>query len=427
MRVLLLGSGGRESALAWALARSSTVTEMVAAPGNPGIGRVATLEAENPTDVDAMVQVARRIRPDLVVVGPEAPLVAGVGDALRAEDVAVFGPDAGAARIEASKSYAKELMERAGIPTAAWRSFTSAPAAIAYLDEIGHPYVIKADGLAAGKGVSVTDDRQEAVAAIEECVVERRFGEAGARVVIEEYLDGEEASLIAFTDGRELASCEPAQDYKRVFDDDRGPNTGGMGSYSPVPACPSELTERIIEEVLVPMVRATSEVGAPFVGALYAGLALTGKGPKVVEFNARFGDPETQALIPRLKSDLGEVMLACARGDLEGARLEWDERACVGVVLASSGYPGSHDTGFAITGEEAASVLDDAFVFHAGTALENGTLVTAGGRVFAVSALGEGYAAARARAYEVASLIEFEGKHMRTDIAARAERVEEIG
>jgi phosphoribosylamine--glycine ligase len=341
--------------------------------------------------------------------------------------VAVFGPDAGAARIEASKSYAKELMERAGIPTAAWRSFTSAPAAIAYLDEIGHPYVIKADGLAAGKGVSVTDDRQEAVAAIEECVVERRFGEAGARVVIEEYLDGEEASLIAFTDGRELAACEPAQDYKRVLDDDRGPNTGGMGSYSPVPACPSELTERIIEEVLVPMVRATSEVGAPFVGALYAGLALTGKGPKVVEFNARFGDPETQALIPRLKSDLGEVMLACARGDLEGARLEWDERACVGVVLASGGYPGSHDTGFMITGEEAASALDDAFVFHAGSAFENGSLVTAGGRVFAVSALGEGYAAARARAYEAASLIEFEGKYMRTDIAARAERVEEIG
>jgi phosphoribosylamine--glycine ligase len=427
MRVLLLGSGGRESALAWALARSSTITEMVAAPGNPGIGRVASLEAENPTDADAMVQLARRIRPDLVVVGPEAPLVAGVGDALRAEDVAVFGPDTGAARIEASKSYAKELMERAGIPTAAWRSFTSAPAAIAYLDEIGPPYVIKADGLAAGKGVSVTDDRQEAVAAIEECVVARRFGDAGARVVIEEYLDGEEASLIAFTDGHELASCEPAQDYKRVFDDDRGPNTGGMGSYSPVPACPSELTERIIDEVLVPMVRATSEVGAPFVGALYAGLALTSKGPKVVEFNARFGDPETQALIPRLKSDLGEVMLACARGGLKGARLEWDKRACVGVVLASGGYPGSHDTGFVITGEESASALDDAFVFHAGTALENGSLVTAGGRVFAVSALGEGYAAARAKAYEAASLIEFEGKHMRTDIAARAERAEGIG
>ena len=316
----MLGSGGRESALAWAFARSSTVTELVAAPGNPGIGRVAALEAADPADLDAVVQLARRILPDLVVVGPEAPLVAGVGDALRAEDVAVFGPDTGAARIEASKSYAKELMERAGISTAAWRSFTSAPAAIAYLDEIGSPYVIKADGLAAGKGVSVTDDREEAVAAIEESLVGRRFGESGARIVIEEYLDGEEASLIAFTDGRELASCEPAQDYKRVFDDDRGPNTGGMGSYSPVPACPYELAERIIEEVLVPMVRATSEVGAPFVGALYAGLALTGKGPKVVEFNARFGDPETQALIPRLKSDLGEVMLACARGDLDGAR-----------------------------------------------------------------------------------------------------------
>jgi phosphoribosylamine---glycine ligase len=427
VRVLLLGSGGRESALAWALARSASVTEIVAAPGNPGIGRVAALEAEDPTEASAIVQLARRVRPDLVVIGPEAPLVAGVGDALTAEDVAVFGPDSGAARIEASKSYAKELMERAGIPTAAWRSFTSAPNAIAYLDEIGPPYVVKADGLAAGKGVAVTEDRSEAMAAVEERVVGRKFGKAGARVVIEEYLDGEEASLIAFTDGRSLAACEPAQDYKRVFDEDRGPNTGGMGSYSPVPACPPDLAERIVEEVLVPMVRATSEVGAPFVGALYAGLALTSKGPKVVEFNARFGDPETQALLPRLKSDLGEVALACARGDLDGAKLDWDERPCVSVVLASRGYPGSYGTGLVITGEESAATLGDVFVFHAGTALQDGSLVTAGGRVLAVSALGDGFAAARARAYETASLIEFEGKQMRTDIAARAERVEGIG
>jgi phosphoribosylamine--glycine ligase len=424
VRVLLLGSGGRESALAWALARSASVTEIVATPGNPGIGRVAALEAVDPTDVRAILQLARRVRPDLVVVGPEAPLVAGVGDALRSEDVAVFGPDSGAARIEGSKSYAKELMERAGVPTAAWRSFTSAPDAIAYLDEIGPPYVIKADGLAAGKGVAVTEDRSEAVAAVEERVVGRKFGDAGARVVIEEYLDGEEASLIAFTDGRSLVACEPAQDYKRVFDEDRGANTGGMGSYSPVPACPPELARGIVEEVLIPMVRATSEVGDPFVGALYAGLALTSKGPKVVEFNARFGDPETQALLPRLESDLGEVALACARGDLEGAKLDWDERRCVSVVLASRGYPGSHGIGFVIAGEDAAEALGDVFVFHAGTAVQYGSLITNGGRVLAVSALGDGYAAARARAYEAASLIEFEGKHMRTDIAARAERAE---
>jgi phosphoribosylamine--glycine ligase len=424
MRVLLLGSGGRESALAWALARSASVTEIVATPGNPGIGRVAALEAVDPTDVRAILQLARRVRPDLVVVGPEAPLVAGVGDALKSEDVAVFGPDSGAARIEGSKSYAKELMERAGVPTAAWRSFTSAPDAIAYLDEIGPPYVIKADGLAAGKGVAVTEDRSEAVAAVEERVVGRKFGDAGARVVIEEYLDGEEASLIAFTDGRSLVACEPAQDYKRVFDEDRGANTGGMGSYSPVPACPPELSRGIVEEVLIPMVRATSEVGDPFVGALYAGLALTSKGPKVVEFNARFGDPETQALLPRLESDLGEVALACARGDLEGAKLDWDERRCVSVVLASRGYPGSHGTGFVIAGEDAAEALGDVFVFHAGTAVHDGSLITNGGRVLAVSALGDGYAAARARAYEAASLIGFEGKHMRTDIAARAERAE---
>jgi phosphoribosylamine--glycine ligase len=424
MRVLLLGSGGRESALAWALARSPSVTEIVASPGNPGIGRVAALEAVDPTDVRAVVRLAQRVWPDLVVIGPEAPLVAGVADALKSEDVAVFGPDSGAARIEGSKSYAKELMERAGIPTAAWRSFTSAPDAIGYLDEIGPPYVIKADGLAAGKGVAVTEDRTEAVAAVEERVVRRKFGDAGARVVIEEYLDGEEASLIALTDGRSLAACQPAQDYKRVFDDDRGPNTGGMGSYSPVPACPPDLAGRIVEEVLVPMVRATSEVGAPFVGALYAGLALTSKGPKVVEFNARFGDPETQALLPRLESDLGEVALACARGDLDGAELDWDERPCVSVVLASRGYPGSHDTGFMIAGQDAAEALGDVFVFHAGTAVQDGSLITNGGRVLAVSALGDGYAAARARAYEAASLIGFEGKHMRTDIAARAERSE---
>jgi phosphoribosylamine--glycine ligase len=424
MRVLLLGSGGRESALAWALARSPSVTDVVATPGNPGIGRVAALEAVDPTDARAVVRLAQRVRPDLVVIGPEAPLVAGVADALEAEDVAVFGPDSAAARIEGSKTYAKELMERAGIPTAAWRSFTSAPDAIGYLDEIGPPYVIKADGLAAGKGVAVTENRSEAVAAIEESVVRRRFGDAGERIVIEEFLDGEEASLIAFSDGRSLAACQPAQDYKRVFDDDRGPNTGGMGSYSPLPACPPDLAGRIVEEVLVPMVRATSEVGAPFVGALYAGLALTSKGPKVVEFNARFGDPETQALLPRLNSDLGEVMLACARGDLDGAELDWDERACVSVVLASRGYPGSHGTGFLITGEDAAEALGDVFVFHAGTAVRDGSLITNGGRVLAVSALGDGYAAARARAYEAAALIKFEGKHMRTDIAARAERSE---
>jgi phosphoribosylamine---glycine ligase len=425
MRVLLLGSGGRESALAWALAKSTSVTEIVAAPGNPGIGRVAGLEALDPTDVRAVADLTRRLRPDLVAIGPEAPLVAGVADALRSEGVAVFGPDSAAARIEGSKSHAKSLMERAGIPTAAWRSFTSAPDAISYLSEIGPPYVIKADGLAAGKGVVVTEDRSEAAAAVEERIVGRKFGEAGARVVIEEYLDGEEASLIAFTDGRSLAACEPAQDYKRAFDEDRGPNTGGMGSYSPVPVCPPELAERIVAEVLLPMVRATSEVGAPFVGALYAGLALTSKGPKVVEFNARFGDPETQALLPRIETDLGEVALACARGDLGGAKLHWDERACVSVVLASRGYPGSHATGLVITGEEAAAALDDVLVFHAGTSLDDGTLITNGGRVLAVSALGGGFAEARARAYEAASLIGFEGKHLRNDIAARAERAEQ--
>ncbi|MGH2809054.1 MAG: phosphoribosylamine--glycine ligase, partial [Actinomycetota bacterium] len=318
MKVLLLGSGGRESALAWALDRSGSVSELVAAPGNPGIGDFAELVELDITDPGAVVREARRLGVDLVVVGPEAPLVIGVADPLRAEGIDVFGPDAGAARVEGSKMFAKELMERAGVPTAAWRAFTDPTQAVAYLDELGAPYVIKADGLAAGKGVVVTEDRAAAIDAVEERLVRGAFGAAGERIVIEEFLDGQEASIIAFSDGRSIALCEPAQDYKRVDNDDAGPNTGGMGSYSPVPACPPELAEQIAAEVIAPAIATTAEMGAPFIGALYAGLALTSKGPKVVEFNARFGDPETQALLPRLDGDLGEITRACARGELEG-------------------------------------------------------------------------------------------------------------
>ena len=420
MRALLLGSGGRESALAWGLSRSTVVDELIAAPGNPGISELATIENVDIDDPSAVVELARRLATDLVVIGPEAPLVAGVGDALRADGIKVFGPDAGAARIEGSKTYAKELMERGGIPTAAWRAFDDLDASVAYLDELGAPYVIKADGLAAGKGVVVTEDRAEAIAALKERLVEGRFGAAGRSVVIEEFLDGEETSLIAFTDGRTVLPCVPAQDYKRVFDDDAGPNTGGMGSYSPVPACPDELVEQIIHDVLEPMVSATSEKGSPFVGALYAGLALTSKGPRVIEFNARFGDPETQALVPRLASDLGEVCLAAASGELGGVELQWRPEACVSVVLASAGYPGSYPTGVEIEGVESAATQPDVHVFHAGTTTADGALRTAGGRVLAVSALGDSFASARERAYDAAAMISFEGKHLRGDIAARA-------
>jgi phosphoribosylamine--glycine ligase len=425
VRALLLGSGGRESALAWGLARSRAIDELVAAPGNPGIAEIAETISVDIEEADAVLAAAARVGADLVVVGPEAPLVAGVGDALRAAGRRVFGPDRAAAMIEGSKAHAKQLMDSAGIPTAGWAAFRTLDAAVAYMDELGPPYVIKADGLAAGKGVVVTDDRDEAVAAVHARVVEGAFGDAGKQVVIEEFLDGPEASLIAFSDGRSIVPCEPAQDYKRVFDGDGGPNTGGMGSYSPVPACPPDLADQIVATVIEPMVRATSDAGAPFSGALYAGLALTSRGPRVVEFNARFGDPETQALIPRLESDLGEVCLACADGQLEGVKLQWSRMACVSVVLASDGYPGDYVTGLPITGLDDAAAVEGVALFHAGTRRDGDTVVTAGGRVLAVSATGDSFGVARERAYDAASRIHFEGKHVRTDIAARAQDFEE--
>jgi phosphoribosylamine--glycine ligase len=424
MKVLVLGSGGRESALAWALARSPSVDGVISAPGNPGmasLGESFSVDVEGP---DAALELARRTAPDLVVVGPEAPLVSGVGDALREEGFAVFGPGADAALIEGSKSHAKRLMRAAGIPTAAAVRCSSTEEAVAALERFGAPYVIKADGLAAGKGVVVTSDRDEAVTAIEESITHGRFGNAGRRLLVEEFLDGEEASLIAFSDGRAVVPCEPAQDYKRAFDADEGPNTGGMGSYSPVPACPPDLALHITKEILEPMIAETATRGAPFVGALYAGLALTSSGPKVIEFNARFGDPETQALLPRLESDLGEVCLAAATGELSGTELKWSPQSCVTVVLASRGYPGGFDKGLEITGTERVEDMEDVYVFHAGTARRNGSLVTAGGRVLAVSALGDGVRAARRKAYEATAAIGFEGKHNRTDIARRAEESE---
>jgi phosphoribosylamine--glycine ligase len=420
VRVLVIGSGGRESALTWALARSSSVSRVFAAPGNPGIARLAeVLDVDAGTPATA-VEAARAVNADLVVVGPEAPLVAGVGDALRSAGFKVFGPNADAARIEGSKAYARELMDRGGVPTARWQVFDEVDKAVGFMDELGPPYVVKADGLAAGKGVLVATERDEAVEAIRDRIERRVFGDAGATVVIEEFLDGEEASLIAFTDGSAVVGCEVAQDYKRVFDDDAGPNTGGMGSYSPVPSCPPETAAQILSEVIEPMVQATADAGAPFVGALYAGLALTSRGPRVVEFNARFGDPETQALLPRLQSDFGEVVMATATGELSGSRLEWSQRPCVSVVLASEGYPGPYDTGFEIDGLDEAENSDDVFVFHAGTAVRGKSVVTAGGRVLAVSALGDDFVAARERAYDATNRITFAGRHQRFDIGLRA-------
>ena len=424
MRVLLLGSGGRESALASALSRAPSVGELVAAPGNPGI---ASLAPTLPCDIavpGAVVALAAEVDPDLVVVGPEAPLVAGVADALGTAGRRVFGPRHDAARIEGSKSYAKELMQRAGIPTARHQVFTDLEKAVAWLDELGPPYVVKADGLAAGKGVVVTSDRAEAVAALEERIVEGRFGHAGRTVVVEEFLDGPEVSLIAVTDGRAVVPFPPAQDYKRALEGDQGPNTGGMGSYSPVPFCPPALAADIVDAVITPLVTASAGSGATYSGAIYAGLALTSRGPRVIEFNARFGDPETQALLPRLDSDLGEVLAACASGELEGAELAFKPEACVALVLASGGYPGAHPTGLSIRGLDAAAACDNVEIFHAGTALRDGEVVTSGGRVLSVSALDRTFAGARRRAHEAAALISFEGMALRRDIALRAEFAE---
>lgn len=423
MNALLIGSGGRESALAWALNRSSEVAQLYAMPGNPGIAEICEVFPGDPEDGAGVLELARRTGVDLVVVGPEGPLVAGVGNRLRAAGLAVFGPDADAARLEGSKSFAKEVMDEAGVPTARWHRCETTDAAIAALDDLGPPYVVKADGLAAGKGVAVTESRDDAIDAVRDRLERGTFGEAGSTVVVEEHLDGPEASLICFTDGRTVLPCEPAQDFKRAFDGDAGPNTGGMGAYSPVPDCSPTLTAQIHSEVLEPMVRALHARSAPFVGALYAGLALTSRGPKVVEFNARFGDPETQALIPRLNTDLGMVCMAAATHELAGVALEWASDACVAVVLASGGYPGSHRTGLVIEGLPEAET-DGVFLFHAGTAREGNRLVTSAGRVLTVSALGDSIGLARSKAYAAASRIQFDGKHLRTDIGARAELAE---
>ena len=424
MKVLLLGSGGRESALAAALRRSDLVSELIAAPGNPGIAAFAETPGVDVGDVRAVMDLTRSVKPDLVVVGPEAPLVAGVGDALRAEGIDVFGPNSGPARVEGSKAFAKEIMARAGVTVPRWGVFEDAAAAVAFLDELGPPYVVKADGLAAGKGVVVTEDRSEAIGAIESSLVTKSFGEAGERVVVEEFLDGPEVSLIAFSDGTNVVPCEPAQDYKRAYDGDAGPNTGGMGSYSPVPVCPSSIADNIVSEVIEPVVRALEPEGG-FVGALYAGLVLTSGGPRVLEFNARFGDPETQALLPRLKSDFAEIAFASVRSELKGMEVRWSDEVCVSVVLASKGYPGSYAKDIEIHGADAAQSIDGVDVFHAGTAIRDGRLVTSGGRVLAVSALGATFGDARSLAYSAANEIDFEGRHLRTDIALRAEETEE--
>ncbi len=411
LRVLLIGTGGREHALALALARDRGVIEVHAAPGNPGIAACATLHRVDPLDGTAVAALAGEIGADLVVIGPEAPLVAGVADAVRAAGMACFGPSAEAARLEGSKAFAKEIMAAAGVPTA--RSFvcTDPDQAAAALDDFGPPYVVKDDGLAAGKGVVVTQDRQVALDHAAGC----------DRVVIEEYLDGPEVSLFGICDGVTVRAMQPAQDFKRVGDGDAGPNTGGMGAYTPLPWAPPGLVEEVTRTVLQPTLDELRRRGTPFVGLLYAGLALTSRGVRVIEFNARFGDPETQALLARLETPLGALLHAAATGTLsEEPELAWSDRAAVAVVLAAAGYPGTPRTGGVIGGLEAAAATG-ASVVQAGTALDaDGRLVSAGGRVLAVVGLGDNLRDARGRAYAGIDEIELQGGFHRSDIAARA-------
>ncbi|GGI03379.1 phosphoribosylamine--glycine ligase [Egicoccus halophilus] len=415
----MVGGGGREHALGWRLATSPSVDVVESAPGNPGLAELGPVHDIDPADPVAVATLAEERRIDLVVVGPEAPLVAGVVDHLQQRDVPAFGPVAAGARIEGSKAFAKEIMVAAGAPTAGYVATADRDQAQAALERFAPPYVIKADGLAAGKGVRICTDLDEAREAVDDALVRRIFGEAGANLVVEEFLDGPERSLFGVCDGADVVLLSPAQDYKRALDGDEGRNTGGMGAFTPVPGFALEDVERLRELVFLPVLRELADRGTPYRGLLYAGLVDTATGPRLLEFNARFGDPETQVILPRLASDLGDLLAASATGSVRELDVGWHDAAVVTVVLASGGYPGTYPTGVPITGVEEADALDGVQVFHAGTRRDaDGRLVTAGGRVLNVTARGTSVADARARAYDAVGRITFDGMHHRADIAA---------
>ena len=420
MNILVIGGGGREHALVWKIAQSPLVNKVYCAPGNPGIAGLAECVNVAADDIDGLLALAQQKTIDLTVVGPEVALTLGVVDRFQAAGLEIFGPNQAAARIEGSKSFSKDLMAKYGIPTAAYRSFTDRDQAVAYIRAQGAPIVVKADGLAAGKGVIVALTVEQAVTAVDEIMLDGVFGSAGSSVVIEEFMAGEEASFFAFTDGSNILPLASAQDHKRIFDNDEGPNTGGMGAYSPAPVVTEALVAEVVATIVRPTIAGMAAEGCPYRGILYVGLMIANGKPRVVEFNARFGDPEAQPLLMRMKSDIVPVLQACARGQLTQTALDWHDKAAVCVVMASGGYPGSYETGLPIDGLDAAAKIEDVMVFHAGTAGKDGQIVNAGGRVLGVTGLGTSVAAAIDKAYQGVAAICWQGVQFRTDIGRKA-------
>ncbi|RJX39609.1 phosphoribosylamine--glycine ligase [Paenibacillus pinisoli] len=419
MRILVIGGGGREHAICWALKKSEKVKELYCAPGNAGIAQIAECVPLAVSQFDELTQFAKDASINLVFVGPDDPLADGIVDAFETAGIPAFGPNKAAAEIEGSKIFMKNLLKKYNIPTAKYETFTDYEAALAYLREQTMPIVIKADGLAAGKGVTVAATLEEAEKALREAMVDKVFGDAGNQIVIEEFLEGQEMSILAFVDGETVKPMVPAQDHKPIFDGDKGPNTGGMGTYTPLPHIEQSIIDEAIVNIINPTAKAMVSEGRPFRGVLFAGLMITKDGPKTIEFNARMGDPETQVVLPRLKTDLVDIVLAAMNGRLADLDIQWSDEAAVCVVAASEGYPASYPKGRVITGIAEAEA-QGALVFHAGTAMKDGDLVTSGGRVLGIVGLGRDIADARARAYEAVSVIQFDGKQNRTDIAAKA-------
>jgi phosphoribosylamine--glycine ligase len=420
MKVLVVGGGGREHALVWKIAQSARVGKIYCAPGNAGIAELAECLPLSSEDVKGLAGWAEREKADLTVVGPEAPLTLGIVEEFRARGLRIFGPGRMAAEIEGSKAFTKDLLKKYGIPAGESETFADPAEAAGYVRARGAPLVVKADGLAAGKGVIICRTEREALAAVDLILVEKAFGAAGARVVVEEFLEGEEASFLAFTDGENVLPLPTAQDHKAVYDNDQGPNTGGMGAYSPAPVVSEKIHREVMDKIMIPTVRGMAREGREYQGVLYAGLMIKDEKPKVLEFNARFGDPEAQPLLMRMKSDLIPVLEATIDRKLAGQKIQWEERPSVCVVMASGGYPGSYEKGKAISGLREAAKVPDAFVFHAGTALKEGKVVTNGGRVLGVTALGGGIREAIQRAYEAAGRISWEGAYYRRDIGRKA-------